>query len=87
MYNIGGELAFLLQDIDYNSKAELLDKLKQLKKDLKNYPKEEREKIKPILEISIQQAFYASKWELTRYKEFLKFRSEHERNKKDKSAD
>lgn len=42
MYNIGGELAFLLQDIDYNSKAELLDKLKQLKKDLKNYPKEEK---------------------------------------------
>lgn len=77
MLNIGGELAFLLQDVDYNSKKDLLDKLRNIREDLKTYPKEEKEKLRPILAVSIQQAFYASEWELMRYKNFCKYRSEH----------
>lgn len=87
MLNIGGELAFILQDIDYNSKQELLDKLRALRESLKTYPKEERDKIKPILAISIQQAFYASKYELMRYKNFCEFRSNYERDKNNKNND
>ena len=71
MLNIGGELSFILQDIDYTSKKDLLDKLRAMRDDLQNYPKEERLKIKPILAISIQQAFYASEWELMRYRKLL----------------
>ena len=37
MLNIGGELAFVLQDIDYSSKKDLLDKLRAIRDDLKNY--------------------------------------------------
>ena len=40
MLNIGGELASILQDIDYSSKQDLLEKLRKLRDDLKDYPKE-----------------------------------------------
>lgn len=85
MLNIGGELSFILQDIDYTSKKDLLDKLRTMRDDLQNYPKEERLKIKPILAISIQQAFYASEWELMRYRKFCDYRSENGK-KDDKSS-
>ncbi len=77
MLNIGGELAFVLQDIDYNSKKDLLDRLRNIREDLRDYPKEEKNNLRPILAVSIQQAFYASEWELMRYKNFCKYRSEH----------
>ena len=77
MLNIGGELAFVLQDIDYNSKKDLLDRLRNIREDLRDYPKEEKNNLRPILAVSIQQAFYASEWELMRSKNFCKYRSEH----------
>lgn len=81
MMNIGGELAFLLQDIEYNSKKELLDKLRSLRDSLQDYTREERNQIKPILVVSIQQAFYVSEWELMRYKKFCEYRSENAKTK------
>ena len=45
MLNIGGELSFILQDIDYTSKKDLLDKLRTMRDDLQNYPKEEWKEI------------------------------------------
>lgn len=65
---LGGELAFLLTDIDYSSKQELLDKLRNIRESLQEIPKEERLKIRPNLAVSIQQAFYASEYELLRFK-------------------
>ena len=81
MLNIGGELAFVLSDIQYSSKQDLLTKLRTLRDDLKNYAPEDRKLIKPILAVSVQQAFYITNWELMRYKEFLSKRSEYEQNK------
>lgn len=81
---LGGELAFLLTDIEYESKRELLDKLRIMRDNLQNYPKDERIKIKPILAVSIQQAFYTSEWELLRFKKLSnKSRGEYGRTKKD----
>ena len=74
MMNIGGELAFLLQDIEYN-------KLRSLRDSLQDYTREERNQIKPILVVSIQQAFYVSEWELMRYKKFCEYRSENAKTK------
>lgn len=65
---IGGELLSLLKDIDYNSKQELLDKLRAMRDDLKTYPKRERRKIKSFLHVAIQQAFYTSEYSLLQYK-------------------
>ena len=76
MLNIGGELAFVLQDIDYSSKKDLLDKLRAIRDDLKNY--DEKKEIRPILAVSIQQAFYSSNWELMNYKDFLNWRKTNE---------
>lgn len=74
MLNIGGELAFILQDIDYSSKQDLLTKLRAIRENLKNYNEEQKKIIKPILAVSIQQAFYSSNWELMNYKSFCDFR-------------
>ena len=79
MLNIGGELAFLLQDIDYKSKPDLLEKLRDLRDSLRNYTKEERQSLRPILSVAIQQAFYISEWELMRYKKFCDYRRENGR--------
>lgn len=77
MLNIGGELAFILQDIDYSSKTDLIDKLRALRNGLKDYDKEEQRKIRPILNVSIQQAYHLSEWEIMRYKKFCDYRSEN----------
>ena len=79
MLNIGGELAFILQDIDYKSKQDLLEKLRGIRDSLKDYTVEERQMIKPLLSVAIQQAFYMSEWELMRYKRFCDYRREHGR--------
>ena len=55
-------------DIDYSSKQELLDKLRTMRDGLQEVPKEERLKVRPNLAVSIQQAFYASEYELLRFK-------------------
>lgn len=65
---LGGELAFLLTDIEYSSKAELLEKLRTMRESLQDYPKEERLKVRPNLVVAIQQAFYASEYQLLRFK-------------------
>lgn len=69
--SIGGELLSLLKDIDYNSKQELLDKLRAMRDDLKNYPKRERRKIKSFLHVAIQQAFYTNEYTLIQYKKSI----------------
>jgi len=86
MLNIGGELAFILQDIDYTSKQDLLDKLRTMRDSLKDYPKEERKEIRPILAVAIQQAFYFSEWELMNYKKFCDKGKEYEREQKDNKS-
>ena len=69
---LGGELAFILGDIDYSSKPELLDKLRECRNKLQDYPKDIRVKLKPYLAISVQQAFYTSEYELLRFKRLSK---------------
>lgn len=81
MLNIGGELAFILQDIDYSSKQDLLDKLRTLRDELKEYPKDEKQNIRPILAVAIQQAFYFSEWELMNYKKFIDKKNPNEQGK------
>ena len=76
MLNIGGELASILQYIDYSSKQDLLEKLRKLRDDLKDYPKDKRDRIKPMLAVAIQQAFYFSEWELMNYKKFIEKKNE-----------
>lgn len=68
---IGGELTSLIKVLDFSSKQELLDKLRELRQEVKTYRKIERNQILPHLAIAIQQAFYCSEWELLQYKNFL----------------
>ncbi len=77
MLNVGGELAFLLNDINYNSKLDLLEKLRNFREALKQYPEEQKEIIRPILSVAIQTAFYISEYDLLKYKEFCKRSSDY----------
>lgn len=70
MLRISGELAFIIKDIDYTSKKDLLDKLRNLRQTLGGYKPDERKKLKPFLAIAIQQAFYTSEYELMKYKNY-----------------
>ena len=74
MLNIGGELAFILSDNDYTSKQDLLKKLRDLRQCTQYYTKEEKQLLKPFLAVAIQQAFYASDYELKKYKNYIKWR-------------
>ena len=87
MLNIGGELAFILKDINYSSKQELLQKLRDLRNGLSKYPKDERLKLRPILAVSLQQAFYTSEYELLNYKNFCDYRRNYGREENTKSSD
>lgn len=75
MLNIGGELSFILKDIDYLSKKELMSKLKDYKKGLKGYKEEKKKELLEILEISIQEAKFLKEKELLNYKIFCERRS------------
>lgn len=81
---LGGELSFLLTDIEYSSKHELLEKLRTMRDNLQQEPKEDRLKVKTTLAVSIQQAFYASEYELLRFKKLNNhFKGDIHANKKE----
>ena len=67
---------YLNDELNYSEKT-----VKTYIESLKEYTPEERQSIRPILAVSIQQAFYISDWELMRYKEYLSKRSANEQNK------
>lgn len=69
--SIGGELIILLKEIDYKSKKELLDKLRDMRTELKTYPKNERRLIKPLLNVALQQAYYTSEYDLLKVKRHI----------------
>lgn len=68
---VSGELMTIIGFIDFKSKAELLNKLRELRdKTLKFSPKK-RAVIKQMIGISIQEAYFAKEEDLLAYKEFL----------------
>lgn len=79
--NVGGELTALLKAIDFDTKQELLNKLRTLRNEVKKYSKEEKKIIMPHLSVAIQQAFYTSEWELIHFKKFLEQRSDYGKTK------
>ena len=63
-----GELSNFIKDIDFSSKQELIGKLKAICKDVKNYPKEAIKPMRDLLNVALQQAYYASESDLLYYK-------------------
>lgn len=79
MLRISGELAFLIKDMTYTSKQDLLNQLREMRQELGGYSPVERKAIKPYLAIAIQQAFYSSEHELMRYMKYRENRGENAR--------
>lgn len=71
MLNMGGELVYVIQDIDFKDKKDLLDILRAKRKELVNSTIKDKEIIFNMLTVAIQQVFYLNDFELNRYKKYL----------------
>ncbi len=68
---MGGELKLLLEIIDFQSKDELLAKLRELRNSAVRIASEHRMPLKEMIGIAIQQIYYSSERNLLHYKAFL----------------
>lgn len=68
---MGGEMAALIESIDFNTKKELLEKLRNMRKSALRLPPRDRLAVKQMIGIGIQQAYFTAEKELLRYKEYL----------------
>lgn len=78
-----GELVFLIKDMEFTSKGDLLEKLKKIRGEIKHYPEEESKQLRPIFKVALQQAYNTSEWELMRFKERCDFRRKHGEQKRE----
>lgn len=72
---ISGEIVHIIEAIDYKSKNELLQKLRDMRDDTVRLALEDRRVVKPMLGVAIQEVCYTSEYELLRYKRYTQFKS------------
>lgn len=68
---MGGELKTLLEILDFQSKDELLSKLRELRNSAVIVAAEHRAPLKEMIGVAIQQTYYSSERNLLHYKSFL----------------
>lgn len=73
MLRISGEVLTFLNEIDYSSKQELLQKLRNMREKISHYEPNRRNTLKQLLGIAIQQVYRCSEKELQRFNDFKKY--------------
>lgn len=71
---INGEIVPIIEAIDYKSKEELLQKLRAMRDDTVRLTPEDRNIVKQMLGIAIQEVCFTSEHELLRYKRYTEFK-------------
>lgn len=71
---LSGEMMSILENIEFESKQELLLKLKKLRFETKNLSSNSKQEILQILTIAIQQIYYADERQIVNYKKFINSR-------------
>jgi len=71
---LSGEMMSILENIEFESKQELLLKLKKLRFETKNLSSHSKQEILQILTIAIQQIYYADERQIVNYKKFINSR-------------
>jgi len=62
-----GEIANFIESLDYNSKAELLNKLRRMRENTVRLSPADRRVVKQMLGVAIQQVYHAPEAELLSY--------------------
>ena len=68
---MSGELMSVIDSIDFNTKDELLKKLREMRDSTVKFSPKKRVVIKQIIGISIQQVYFTKESELLNYKKYL----------------
>ena len=72
---ISGEIVPIIEAIDYQSKDELLQKLRSMRDDTVRLAPDDRRVVKQMIGIAIQEVCYTSEYELLRYKRFMQYKA------------
>ncbi len=72
MLRISGEIFTFINELDYHSKQDLLQTLRNMRDDLSHYEPYKRNTLKQMVGIAIQQVYRCSEGELNCYKSFKK---------------
>lgn len=76
---INGEIVPIIEAIDYQSKDELLQKLRNMRDDTVRLAPEDRRVVKQMLGVAIQEVCYTSEYELLRYKRYINYKANKKR--------
>lgn len=71
---LSGEMMSILENFEFESKQELLSKLKKLRFETKSLSSTSKQEILQILTIAIQQIYYADEKQIVNYKKFINSR-------------
>jgi hypothetical protein len=71
MLRFSGELVSFLDLVDFESKQELLKKVKQVREDIAPLPYFEREVFRKMLSVAVQGIYYTSEAKLLKFKNHL----------------
>lgn len=75
MLRINGEVITFMDDCDFNSKEEFMDKLRAMRKSPNLAKNCNYKEFYDMVGVAIQQAFYINEKQLMRYKEYCNSRS------------
>jgi len=67
---MSGEIISFLDILEFKSKKELLDKLREIRESTINMDPHEREIIRKMLSVAVQEVYYTGEQKLLKYKNF-----------------
>lgn len=71
---ISGEIQSIVENIDFTSKTELLNKLRSMRESAAQLPVSERRAVKEMLGVAIQEVYFTSGREVMRYKYYMDYK-------------
>lgn len=78
---MGGELLSLIEIMDFSSKTELLEKLRNMRKSTYKLEQPERSAVREMIGVAVQQTYFTTEKELLHYKNFLNNRKRSKEEK------
>lgn len=71
MLRFSGELVPVIDLVEFENKNDLLEKVRQIREDIKTLPYYEREVFRKMLSVAIQEIYYTSEEKLLKFKKHL----------------
>lgn len=71
MLRFSGELVPFIDLVEFESKKDLLDKIKQIREEIISLPYFDRETFRKMLAVAVQEIYYTGEEKLLRFKKHL----------------